>query len=117
MWNVQKGRAGADGLRSEGQVGQGLATGKALLLGGILGIDTVGTCVALASLVFTGPLTGSVAAGTTLFLLATLISMITLAGFGGFKEALGIAQDTTIAIKHLPSAQRRWRLLAVLRRD
>ena len=98
MYNIQKRRAGADGLSSQGRVGQGLASGKALLLGGILGIDAVGTCVALASLVFSGPLAGSAATGTALFLLATLVSTMILAGFGGFKGALGIAQDTTIAV-------------------
>lgn len=68
------------------------------MLGAVLGLDAVGTCLALASLIFAGPLAGQADLGTALFLSATLISTLMLAGLGGFRGALGIAQDTSIAV-------------------
>lgn len=77
---------------------RGSGSTKALILGTILGVDAVGTCVALASLVFAGPLAANSSTGTALFLLATLVSTLSLIRFGGLKGALGISQDNTIAI-------------------
>ncbi len=85
-------------MGSDSGTGQAGGPTKALILGGILGVDAVGNCVALASLVFAGPLATNAGTGTALFLLATLISTLALIRFGGINGALGIAQDSTIAI-------------------
>lgn len=74
------------------------AVAKGALLGAVLGVDAVGTCIALASLVFVGGLAQGFGTGAALFLGATLVSTLALAWRGGFRNALGIAQDTPIAV-------------------
>ena len=71
---------------------------KPALLGAVFGLDAIGTCLALATLIFAGPLAAAAGLGTALFLLGTLVSTLALARFGGFRGALGIAQDPAIAI-------------------
>lgn len=74
------------------------AVARGALMGAVLGVDAVGSCVALASLVFVGALAPGLGAGVVLFLGATLVSTLALAWRGGFRNALGIAQDTPIAV-------------------
>lgn len=71
---------------------------KPILLGAVFGVDAIGTCLALATLILAGPLAHAAGLGTALFLLATLVSTFALARFGGFRGALGTAQDPAIAI-------------------
>lgn len=68
------------------------------MLGLVLGFDAVGHCVAIATLVFAGPLAPGLGLGSALFLLSTLISTLILARWSGIPNALSVAQDATIAI-------------------
>jgi SulP family sulfate permease len=74
------------------------ATGKSVVLGTILGIDTIGHCVALATLAFAGPLAFALGYGTMLILLSSAVMSFVLAWRSVFPGAAGIAEDTTIAI-------------------
>jgi SulP family sulfate permease len=74
------------------------AIGKSLLLGGLLGVDTIGHCVALATLAFAGPLAFALGYGTMLILLSSAVVSLVLAWRSVFPGAAGIAEDTTIAI-------------------
>lgn len=74
------------------------AAGRSVLLGAILGIDTIGHCVALATLAFAGPLAFALGYGTMLILLSSAIISFVLAWRSVFPGAAGIAEDTTIAI-------------------
>ncbi len=71
---------------------------RTVLLGGVLGIDTIGHCVALASLAFAGPLSFALGYGTMLILLSSTIVTFVLAWRSVFPGAAAIAEDTTIAI-------------------
>lgn len=70
----------------------------ALAAGGILGVDAVGFCVAMATLVFASTLSEGLAVGTAVFLLSTFVIVFTLQMFSGIRGALGMVQDTSISI-------------------
>ncbi len=69
-----------------------------MVLGTILGIDSIGHCVALATLAFAGPLAFALGYGTMLILLSSAVMSFVLAWRSVFPGAAGIAEDTTIAI-------------------
>ncbi|PZQ99759.1 MAG: hypothetical protein DI533_03685 [Cereibacter sphaeroides] len=75
-----------------------VTAGKSLMLGGVLGIDAIGHCVALATLAFAGPLSFALGYGTMLILLSSAAISLVLAWRSVFPGAAGIAEDTTIAI-------------------
>ncbi|MCU9849250.1 SulP family inorganic anion transporter [Defluviimonas sp. WL0024] len=75
-----------------------LAIARPALLGFALGVDALGHCVAIGAFVFAGPLASGVGIGTTLFLVSTLVATMAIARWGGLQGALGIAQDSSIAI-------------------
>lgn len=77
---------------------KGLAIARPALLGLALGVDALGHCVAIGAFVFAGPLASGVGIGTTLFLVSTLVATMAIARWGGVRGALGIAQDSSIAI-------------------
>ena len=66
--------------------------------GGVLGVDAIGFCVAMATLVFSGSLISGLAPGMAVFLLSTFVIAATLQVFSGIKGALGMVQDTSISI-------------------
>jgi len=72
--------------------------GRSALLGGVLGIDALGNCLAIAGLIFAGPLAIGLGAGVVLALVASIVSALVLMRFSSLRPALGIAQDTTIAL-------------------
>lgn len=71
---------------------------RAGMIGAILGVDAVGHCIALATLCFAGSLSAGLGLGAFLFLASTLVIAVVLVFGSGFTVALGIAQDTSIAI-------------------
>jgi SulP family sulfate permease len=71
---------------------------KSALVGGIFGLDAAGHCLALATILFAGPLSAGLGLGTGLLLLGTMVSSAVLWRFSGLAISLGISQDTTIAI-------------------
>ena len=71
---------------------------RAGMMGAIMGVDAIGHCIALATLCFAGGLSAGLGLGAFLFLASTLIIAVVLAMASGFNVALGIAQDTSIAI-------------------
>lgn len=71
---------------------------QSALVGAILGIDAAGHCLALATVFFAGGLAAGLGLTTAIFLLSTALITLVLFWFGGFRIALGITQDTTVAI-------------------
>jgi SulP family sulfate permease len=71
---------------------------QAALLGLVLGVDAIGHCVALATLCFAGALVGGLGLATAAFLASTALVTLVLVRLSGFGNAIGIAQDTSIAI-------------------
>lgn len=71
---------------------------QSALVGAVLGIDAAGHCLALATVFFAGGLAAGLGLATATFLLSTALITIVLFRFGGFRPALGITQDTTVAI-------------------
>lgn len=71
---------------------------KSALVGSVFGVDAAGHCIALATICFAGSLTAGLGIATALFLLASAVSTLALFWKGGFRLAVGIAQDTSIAI-------------------
>ena len=71
---------------------------RSALIGGILAVDAAGTCLALAALCFAGALSAGLGLATSIFLLATLVSTLALYWGSGLRVALGITQDTSVAI-------------------
>lgn len=70
---------------------------EAALAGFLLGIDTVGEAVALASLCFAGVLIGGLTLGATLILLSCTCAALIAARYSGFPNAISTAQDAGIA--------------------
>lgn len=68
------------------------------LIGLVLGVDAIGHCVALATLCFAGSLVGGLGIATAAFLGATALITLVLVRFSAFRNGVGIAQDTSIAI-------------------
>ncbi len=69
-----------------------------------LGVDAIGHCYAIASLVFAGPLVGGLQTGTVVFLASTIAVTLALSRWGGLPGAFGIAQDSSIAIVAVAAA-------------
>ena len=84
---------------SEG-VPQNRTTGaiRGALIGTVLGVDAVGHCIALATLCFAGGLIGGLGLATALFLLSTAAMALVLVFRSALPNAIGISQDTSIAI-------------------
>ncbi|WP_312525693.1 SulP family inorganic anion transporter [Paracoccus sp. (in: a-proteobacteria)] len=67
--------------------------------GFLMGIDTLGECLALASLCFAGSvLMPGLGLGTTLFLLSCCVAAILTAKFSRISNAIATAQDASIAV-------------------
>lgn len=71
---------------------------QAAVFGVVLGVDAIGHCLALATLCFAGALTGGLGVATATFLASTALVTLVLVRSSGFGNAIGIAQDTSIAI-------------------
>ncbi|MBZ4690584.1 MAG: hypothetical protein JG765_1835 [Cereibacter sp.] len=72
--------------------------GRSAGLGCVLGLDATGNCIAIAALVFAGPLAAGLGLGTVLCLIASIVSTLALSRRSRLVPALGIAQDATIAL-------------------
>ena len=68
------------------------------MVGVIFGVDAVGHCIAMATICFAGALSFGLGFATAAFLLASVVSTISLFWRGGFGISIGIVQDTTVAI-------------------
>ncbi|MDN5789176.1 hypothetical protein [Pseudorhodobacter sp.] len=66
--------------------------------GAVLGVDSVGHCLALATIFFTGALSVGRGLATAVFVISSLCSILALYAFSQFRPVLGIAQDTSVAI-------------------
>lgn len=71
---------------------------KAILAGIVAGLDTVGFSIALAALVFTGPLAGGLGLAASATLLASAIMAFALARGSGLRGNVGHAQDIGVAV-------------------
>ena len=71
---------------------------RGALAGAVLGVDAIGHCVALATLCFAGPLVNGLGLATASFLAATALVTLVLVAASAFPNAIGIAQDTSIAV-------------------
>lgn len=71
---------------------------KSAILGMILGIDAAGHCIALATLCFAGALTAGLGLASAAFMAGSAAITFALACFSQFRVAVGISQDTSIAI-------------------
>jgi SulP family sulfate permease len=67
-------------------------------VGVVLGVDAVGTCLALATICFAGSLSAGLGLATAIFIFATASGTLALYKFGGFRAPLSITQDSSIAI-------------------
>jgi sulfate permease, SulP family len=72
--------------------------GRNATLGVVLGLDAVGSCLAISGLIFAGPLVAGLGGGVILALVASILSTLVLLRYSGLRPALGIAQDTTVAL-------------------
>ncbi|MGB3281041.1 MAG: SulP family inorganic anion transporter, partial [Pseudorhodobacter sp.] len=64
----------------------------------ILGIDALGHCLAMATLCFAAGLTAGLGFAVSAFALSSAIVTLVLMHKSGFRSALGICQDTSIAL-------------------
>lgn len=87
---------GSDVHFAKAAIGSGALRPAALGLA--LGFDALGHCLAIATLVFAGPLAQGLGLGSALFLLSSLVGTLALIRWSGLPNALGVAQDATIAI-------------------
>lgn len=71
---------------------------KSALVGAVFGVDAAGHCIALATICFAGAMTAGLGVATALFLLGSAVSTLALFWKSGFRLAVGVAQDTSIAI-------------------
>ena len=69
-----------------------------MFVGAVLAVDAVGHCLALASFCFAGSLSAGLGLATGAMLLSTAAITIALFLFSRFRNVLGIAQDTSIAL-------------------
>ncbi len=67
-------------------------------VGVVLGVDAVGTCLALATICFAGSLSAGLGLATAVFIFATAAGTLAIFWFGGFRAPLAITQDSSIAI-------------------
>jgi SulP family sulfate permease len=67
-------------------------------IGIVLGVDAVASCIALATICFATVLPVALGVSTAAMLLATVVIALVLAWRSGFSVALGIAQDTSVAL-------------------
>ena len=68
------------------------------MLGGVLGVDAICLGVALATLCFSGKLVGGLGLATAAFLASSALMTFVLVAFSAFRNAVGLTQDTSIAI-------------------
>jgi sulfate permease, SulP family len=88
-------------MSSENKPGpEGFASGSLFSagVGVVLGVDAVGTCLALATICFAGSLSAGLGLATAIFILASAVGTLVLHRFGGFRAPLAITQDSSIAI-------------------
>jgi sulfate permease, SulP family len=71
---------------------------QSALLGAVLAVDGVGHCLAMATIFFAGALSAGLGIATAAFLAASVIMTLMLYAFSPLRPALGIAQDTSVAI-------------------
>ena len=71
---------------------------QSAVFGAVLAIDAIGHCLALATIFFAGALASGLGLAATVFLFVTLVATLSLYFFSQFRPALGIAQDTSVAI-------------------
>lgn len=71
---------------------------QSAVFGAVLAVDATGHCLALATIFFAGALSSGLGLATALFLFGTLVSTASLFLFSQFRSAIGIAQDTSVAI-------------------
>lgn len=71
---------------------------QSAVFGAVLAVDATGHCLALATIFFAGALSSGLGLATLLFLGVTFVSTLSLYLFSQFRPALGIAQDTSVAI-------------------
>lgn len=86
--------AGSGGDTAPGQGG----ILRPAMIGLVLGVDAIGHCVALATLFFAGSLIGGLGIATAAFLGSSALITLVLTRFSAFRNGIGIAQDTSIAI-------------------
>ena len=71
---------------------------QSAVFGAVLAIDAIGQCLALATIFFAGALSSGLGLAAAVFLFATLVATLSLYLFSQFRPALGVAQDTSVAI-------------------
>lgn len=71
---------------------------RSALVGTVFAADAAGNCLALATLCFGGALAAGLGLATALFLLGSAIATLILFRFGSFRQAMAIAQDSSISI-------------------
>lgn len=71
---------------------------QSAMVGAIFAIDTIGTCLALATIFFSGALLGGLALATALFVFASIVGILALRAFGQFRLSFAITQDSAVAI-------------------
>ncbi len=70
----------------------------ALSVGAIAGIDNIGVGLAIASLLFSGPLSSGLGIGVgTVLLAAVIIALVTALG-SGFRNAVALVQESSVAV-------------------
>lgn len=70
---------------------------RAALLGAVLGLDVIGSCLALATLIFAGPLAAGPGVGTEVFLWGTVVIGLVLATRSTVPGAIVVTQDSAAA--------------------
>jgi SulP family sulfate permease len=86
--------AGEKGFAARDKAGAAVS----ILVGGVFGIGLVGFCLALATLVFSGPLSQYLAFGTGVFLLSTALFNVLGALRSPFPFGTASVQDVSIAV-------------------
>ncbi len=86
--------AGEKGFAARDKAG----TTVSILVGGVFGIGLIGFCLALATLVFSGPLSQYLAFGTGVFLLSTALFNVLGALRSPFPFGTASVQDVSIAV-------------------
>ncbi len=71
---------------------------RAFLIGGVLGLDSVSYHIAMAALIFSGPLAGYLGLGSGLFLLAAAFSTLVLVWRSAIPAAVSNVQDAALAV-------------------
>ncbi len=71
---------------------------KSALVGMVFGVDGAGHCIALATICCAGAMSAGLGIATAVFLLGSAVATLALFWHSGFRLAVGVAQDTSIAI-------------------